>query len=91
MGLEPGGEEELSNQLIEIGDLSFDPHPQIRRCGFTQELNRHADPGQGRTKLMGSPGEKRALGFDETLDTLRRSIEARCQAGDFIPPFDFDP
>jgi hypothetical protein len=27
---------------------------------------------------MGSPGEKRALGFDETLDTLRRSIEARC-------------
>ena len=84
--LQAAGQEQLADELVELGDVPGHAVAQVRTLRAHQ-LQGHAYPRERRAQLVGSAGQQRALRADQRLDAIGGAVEARGQARDFVSPF----
>lgn len=85
------GEKDLTDKLVELGQVPLDLRAP-RRAGIAlEELHRHPQTRQRRTQLVAGIGQERAVRGDQRLDLRGRTVEAGGDRGDLVPALDRDP
>ena len=89
--LEPGGEQNLVDERIQLGDVARRfPLGGVVGRGLLQPLDGHAEPRQGRTQFVAGMGEEKLVGVHEALDAVGGAVECRREPGDLVLAIDGD-
>ena len=72
--LESAGEQELADQIVELGDVARDAGAKLRALVASEQLDRDADSREWRAQLVRSRRERGALRGDELLHPFRRPL-----------------
>ena len=88
-GLEPAGEQNLVDQLVELGDVALELRlaSGLDGCELETELNARERGAQ----LVRRIGEQHPVGAQEALDPGRRVVEALRELRDLVAALDLDP
>ena len=88
--VEPAGEQDLVDQLIELGHVA----PQrVAHLGFgllAQHCRRHGDAGERRAQLVAAVGQQQAVRGHQLLDTVGGAVEAFGEGGELVAALDLD-
>ena len=77
LGIEPAGEQNFTNQLIELADIALQLLPQpVALAAALQQLQPHAQARKRRTQLVGRIGEQRFLRFQQSITRLHQRLQS---------------
>ena len=82
--VEPTREQELADQVVELGDVARDARAQLRSLVAAEQLDRHADPRERRAQLVRGRCQRAALRGDQLLDLRGGAVEAPGQVRDLV-------
>ncbi len=80
-GVQPAGQQDFIDQLIELGDVALDLGARGAQVGAAvQQLQAHADARQRRAQLVRGIGQQRLVRCHQRLNARCRGVEALRQA-----------
>ena len=86
--IEAACEQDLPDQLVELGDVGLDALLLLRIGGAVRHRERHVDAGERRAQLVRGVGEQHLVRADQLLDAAGGAVEARRERRDLVLAFD---
>ena len=88
--LEPAGEQDLVDQLVELGDIAPQRIADLGLGLLAQQGGRHGDAGERRAQFVAAIGQQQTMRAHQLLDALGRAVEALGQGRDLVASLDRD-
>ena len=89
-GIEPAGQQDFIDQLVEFVDAAGNFHALRGRHVHAHQFESHADTRQRRSQLVRSIGQQRFVRIHQGFDAFGRMVETAGQESHLVAPFGID-